>query len=523
MPYDSGSGMRDSSTKKKNESYYNRTTNRNTSDYQYTAPRSGTIGGNDNPSPPPHVNPSPANQISKANAANPYNPPPVNNTAQQQAILAAQREAERQALLEAQRRAQEEAARQAAIAAQVQRDRLSSLVNQQKSSYQNRKLEQINSTGTYYWNNPTVPNRYVNPVTNRRGEEEEEPSIKPPNANLISQANAANPYNPPTVMPNLGFSLTQGLPLPKAQRNDEETYRQLQAQRQQYDNAAQVNAYLGYGYRGYPEAYSYRTAQLPTQGLATTGTAVNMTPGLANVENINIPASTTVPNTASAAPAASTAAPLSSATAYPELYRYRTTNLNTAGYTSTAPAAGTIEKSTGTANEAAIPKGSLRLRTSYGQTKQVIKAPYRVGGYTEAELVAMGNETRKDLIGPGGTALFEGYYKAPDGRYYPVDQGKANYALSRGMTNPYQYWYYYGYTPDKEAYRNVFGTYYGYTPSWRTTAYSNASGAGPVPAPKYAPSVPAPSGSTGAYGAGFSGVDITGQQRYFNPVVNWSY
>jgi len=242
-----------------------------------------------------------------------------------------------------------------------------------------------------------------------------------------------------------------------------------------------------------------------------------MTPGLANVENINIPASTTVPNTASAAPAASTAAPLPTAAAYPEMYRYRTTNLNTAGYTSTAPAAGTIEKSAGTANEAVIPKGAKKSRPSYGQSGQVVKAPYRVGGYTEAELKAMGNEARRDLVGPDGSMLFEGYYKAPDGRYYPVDQGKANYALARGMTDPSQYWYYYGYTPDKEAYRNVFGTYYGYTPSWRTTAYSNASGAGPVPAPK-------PSGSVGsAYGAGFSGVDLTGQQRYFNPVVNWSY
>lgn len=125
-------------------------------------------------------------------------------------MLAAQQEAERRAREEAARRAQEEAARQAAIAAQraqeerdrqaalaaqVQRDRLSSLVNQQKTSYQNRKLEQINttpastSTLTYYWNNPTIPNRYVNPVTNER-RQEEEPLIKPPNANLISQANA---------------------------------------------------------------------------------------------------------------------------------------------------------------------------------------------------------------------------------------------------------------------------------------------------------------------------------------------
>jgi len=238
-----------------------------------------------------------------------------------------------------------------------------------------------------------------------------------------------------------------------------------------------------------------------------------MTPGLANVENINIPASTTVPNTASAAPAASTAAPLSSATAYPELYRYRTTNLNTAGYTSTAPAAGTIEKSTGTANEAVIPKGAKKSRPSYGQSGQVVKAPYKVGGYTEAELKAMGNEARKDLVGPDGSMLFEGYYKAPDGNYYPIDQGKANYALARGMTNPYQSWYYEGYTPDMEAYRNVYGTYYGYSPSWRQTG-ANFGGNRVY--------TYAPSGSVGsAYGAGFSG--ITGQQRYFNPVVNWSY
>jgi len=242
-----------------------------------------------------------------------------------------------------------------------------------------------------------------------------------------------------------------------------------------------------------------------------------MTPGLANVENINIPASTTVPNTASAAPAASTAAPLPPAAANPELYRYRTTNRNTAGYTNTAPNAGVVAQtpSAGKANETAIPKRSLRLRPSYGQSGQVVKAPYKVGGYTEAELKAMGNEARKDLVGPDGSMLFEGYYKAPDGNYYPVNQGKANYALARGMTDPSQYWYYYGYTPDKEAYRNVYGTYYGYTPSWRDTG-ARLGGSGST-------DTYAPSGSTGAaYGAGFSGQPV-GQQRYFNPVVNWSY
>ena len=126
----------------------------------------------------------------------------------------------------------------------------------------------------------------------------------------------------------------------------------------------------------------------------------------------------------------------------------------------------------------------------------------------------MGNEARKDLVGPGGSMLFEGYYKAPDGNYYPVNQGKANYALARGMTDPSQYWYYYGYTPDMEAYRNVYGTYYGYSPSWRQTG-ANFGGNRVY--------TYAPSGSTGAaYGAGFSGQPV-GQQRYFNPVVNWSY
>ena len=126
----------------------------------------------------------------------------------------------------------------------------------------------------------------------------------------------------------------------------------------------------------------------------------------------------------------------------------------------------------------------------------------------------MVNEARKDLVGPDGSMLFEGYYKAPDGNYYPVNQGKANYALSRGMTNPYQTWYYEGYTPDMEAYRNVYGTYYGYTPSWRQTG-ANFGGNRTY--------TYAPSGSSGsAYGAGFSGQPV-GQQRYFNPVVNWSY
>jgi len=448
-----------------------------------------------------------------SNPAPVNNPPPVNNTAQQQAMmfaaqqeaerrareeaarraqeeaarqaaLAAQQEAERRAREEAARRAQEEAARQAAIAAQraqeerdrqaalaaqQQRDRLNAIVSQQKSTYDNKKLEQINTSptnkqsATYYWNAANVPTKYVNPVV----------------ANEISKANA---------------NIDRLEELKKWRRPPSTDVNQVGYTNPSVSNLiSQANANID----RLEELKKWRRPP-----------STDVTPGLANVEKINIPAS-------SAAPAASTVAPLPTAAAYPEMYRYRTTNLNTAGYTSTAPAAGTIEKSAGTANEAAIPKGAKRSRPSYGQSTQVVKAPYRVGGYTEAELKAMGNEARKDLVGPDGSMLFEGYYKAPDGNYYPVDQGKANYALARGMTDPSQYWYYYGYTPDKEAYRNVYGTYYGYTPSWRDTG-ARLGGSGST-------HTYAPSGSTGAaYGAGFSGQPV-GQQRYFNPVVNWSY
>lgn len=97
----------------------------------------------------------------------------------------------------------------------------------------------------------------------------------------------------------------------------------------------------------------------------------------------------------------------------------------------TESSAGT-ETSSGTK---VIPPGSLTLQPSYGQDAPVVKAPYRKGGYSEDEIKKMGNKPYTDYR---GYKAYEGYYyNVYDKKWYPVDQGKANYYNRYGTYNGY--------------------------------------------------------------------------------------
>lgn len=167
------------------------------------------------------------------------------------------------------------------------------------------------------------------------------------------------------------------------------------------------------------------------------------------------------------------------------------------------------------------PSGSRVYKPSYGQDGQVVKAPYKTGGYTKEELKAMGNNARSDKDYGYGRPVFEGYYLAPDGNYYPVNQNKAAYAISQGMTDPSQYWYYDGYSSDVDDFIRTFGVdeLWRYTPDWKSSGL------------KYSNTTTTNNNSwsyngNNAFGSGSSNTpydNLTGQARYANPVINWSW
>jgi hypothetical protein len=126
-----------------------------------------------------------------------------------------------------------------------------------------------------------------------------------------------------------------------------------------------------------------------------------------------------------------------------------------------ATKAGTTTKS-GTGSGTDIPKGSMTFKPTYGQGGDVVKAPYRKGGYSEEELIAMGNNAYGKK---SGNNVYEGYYEW-NGKYYPVDQVKANYY--KANRNSYKGWE----EPMREYYNN-FGTFYGYRPDWKTAGGVN--------------------------------------------------
>ena len=182
------------------------------------------------------------------------------------------------------------------------------------------------------------------------------------------------------------------------------------------------------------------------------------------------------------------------------------------GYSSTA---------TGESN---LPYGAKVVPSQDGKSK-VILLPYKKGGYFIEDLQDLGMKAkdnwRKDQFGyeTQGQPYFEGYYyNRQDGKYYPVNYDKARYAIEKGADSAYDTWAYKGYNPDMAEYYKMFGTYYGYTPSWRTTAFANASGAGKSGGGSY-------SWNTGS-GSGNSGNNANSnqqeQRRYYNDFVTWT-
>lgn len=125
----------------------------------------------------------------------------------------------------------------------------------------------------------------------------------------------------------------------------------------------------------------------------------------------------------------------------------------------------TSSPSSSSSSSGDVPKGSKTYDPSYGQGGQVVKAPYKEGGYTEEELMKMGNKAYGSAY---GNNAYEGYYRAPDGRYYPVDQEKAAYYQRYGTYN--------GWDEGMRDYYNTFGTFYGYTPTWKSTGRNTGGG-----------------------------------------------
>ena len=145
-------------------------------------------------------------------------------------------------------------------------------------------------------------------------------------------------------------------------------------------------------------------------------------------------------------------------------------NAGTGSVTGTGTGAGTAAGDTaskagsgsGSGSGTDVPKGSKTYKPTYGQGGDVVKAPYKAGGYTEDELKKMGNNAYGKK---SGNNVYEGYYEW-NGKYYPVDQVKANYY--KANRNSYRGWE----EPMREYY-NTFGTFYGYRPDWKTAGGVN--------------------------------------------------
>ena len=165
--------------------------------------------------------------------------------------------------------------------------------------------------------------------------------------------------------------------------------------------------------------------------------------------------------------------------------------------------------------DGSVPKGSQYFTPSYGQEMEKgVKAPYRKGGYTAEELQKMGNAPRTDFKYNNGKKAYEGYYLAPDGNYYPIDQDKANYYRRYGT--------YDGWEEGMRDYWKNFGTFYGYRPDWKNAGRGAGGGGGRSSGGGgYSYSGGRSSGGTGngkSYGAG----STANNGLYWNPNSSWS-
>ncbi len=152
------------------------------------------------------------------------------------------------------------------------------------------------------------------------------------------------------------------------------------------------------------------------------------------------------------------------------------------------------------------PAGSEYFIPSYGQDMDKgVKAPYRTKGYSAAELEAFGNKPRSDTkyYDDENPLVFEGYYLAPNGKYYPVDQTKYEYWKRNGYN-------YKGWEEGMRDYWNTYGTFYGYG---KRKNYGGGGGGY-----RYY------GGSGGSYygGSGSSGSSNNSNGLYYNPNTSWS-
>lgn len=171
----------------------------------------------------------------------------------------------------------------------------------------------------------------------------------------------------------------------------------------------------------------------------------------------------------------------------------------------------TASKESTTTSSGKNPKGTQYLTPSYGQEGKVVKLPYKAGGYTAAELEAAGNNARSDQKYYNGSKAYEGYYLAPDGKYYPVDQEKAAYYLRNGYS-------YEGWEEPMRDYYKTFGTFFGYRPDWKKSGKTTGGG-GYSYSPSYSYSRGGSSyGSGRSYGRG----STPNNGLYWNGNTSWS-
>ena len=184
-------------------------------------------------------------------------------------------------------------------------------------------------------------------------------------------------------------------------------------------------------------------------------------------------------------------------------YRYKPQTTGT-GTTSGSGSSTGNGSSTSSSSNTVIPRRSQVSDPSYKQGGKVVKAPYKVGGYTDSELEAMGNRPYENYR---GTKSYEGYYQAPDGAWYPVDQQKAEYYQ--------QYHTYNGWEEPMREYFDTFGTFSGYTPTWKDTGknYAYLGGYNPNGGGNYSYSGGG-SGGSGGSGSRSSGYSYIDNGRY---------
>ena len=154
-------------------------------------------------------------------------------------------------------------------------------------------------------------------------------------------------------------------------------------------------------------------------------------------------------------------------------------------------------------SSSSTPKGTVYFNPSYGQGGKGVKLPYKSGGYSEAELQAAGNKAYGVQY---GSNVYEGYYKAPDGKYYPVDQEKAAYYKANGNS-------YNGWEEPMRKYYQTFGTFYGYRPDWQTAGRQTYN---------YSPRTYSYSGgSRGSSGASYGSGNTPNNGIYWNGLSRW--